>query len=89
LQIEIALAGLALKLIVVTRATIGWPQSSDHFVVYPAARTLEIISAHGHEATKALQQYEGELLFQPLLSRLPTVYAEGPQHRPSRPWRIL
>jgi hypothetical protein len=56
LQIEIAFAGLASKLVVITSATIGWPQISDHFIVYPAARALEVISAHGHEATKALQR---------------------------------
>jgi hypothetical protein len=56
LQIEIALAGLASKPVVVTRATIGWPQVSGHFIVYPAARALQITSAHGHEAAQALQR---------------------------------
>ena len=56
LQIEIALAGLASKVVVGGSATDGGPQASDHFVVYPAARALQITSAHGHEAAKALQR---------------------------------
>jgi hypothetical protein len=56
LQTEIAPAGLASKIVVVAIATTGRPQTSDHFIVYPATGALEIASAHRHEAAEALQR---------------------------------
>jgi hypothetical protein len=56
LQIEIALAGLASKVVVGGSATDGGPQASDHFVVYPATGALEIVSAYRHEAAEAFQR---------------------------------
>jgi hypothetical protein len=44
LQIEIAFAGLAPELAGATVATVGLPQSSDYFMVYPATGALEITS---------------------------------------------
>jgi hypothetical protein len=55
LQIETALAGLASKLIVAAIAAVGEPQTSDHFIVYPATGALEIASPYRHEGTKALE----------------------------------
>jgi hypothetical protein len=54
LQIEIAFAGLASKIVVTAIATTGRPQTCDHFIVYPATGALEIASAYRHEATEAL-----------------------------------
>jgi len=54
LQIEIALAGLASKVVLGAIATAGWPQISDHFIGYPATGTLEIVSTDRHEAAEAL-----------------------------------
>ena len=56
LQIEIALAGLASKVVLGVIATAGWPQISDHFIGYPATGTLEIVSTDRHETAKALQR---------------------------------
>jgi hypothetical protein len=56
LQNEIALAGLASKIVVSARATAGRPQTCDHFIVYPATGALEIASAYRHEAAEALQR---------------------------------
>jgi hypothetical protein len=56
LQIEIALAGLASKVVLGAIAIAGWPQISDHFIGYPATGTLEIVSTDRHEAAKALQR---------------------------------
>ena len=56
LQIEIALAGLASKVVLGAIATAGWPQISDHFIGYPATGTLEIVSTDRHETAKALQR---------------------------------
>jgi hypothetical protein len=44
LQIEIAFAGLASKSVVAVIATVGWPQTGDDFVVYPATGALKIAS---------------------------------------------
>jgi hypothetical protein len=55
LQIEIALAGLAAKIVVSARTTAGRPQTCDHFILYPATGALEIASAYRHEAAQALQ----------------------------------
>ena len=55
-QIEIALAGLASKIVVAAIATAIRPQTSDHFIVYPATGALEIASAYRHEAAEALQR---------------------------------
>jgi hypothetical protein len=55
LQIETALAGLASKLIVPAIAVVGEPQTSDHFIVYPATGALEITSPYRHEGAKALE----------------------------------
>jgi hypothetical protein len=55
LQIEIALAGLASKIVVAAIATAGRPQTGDHFIVYPATGALEIASPYRHEAAEAFQ----------------------------------
>jgi hypothetical protein len=55
LQIEIAFAGLAAKIVVTARTIAGRPQSCNHFIVYPATGALEIASAYRHEAAEALQ----------------------------------
>jgi len=55
LQIEIALTGLASK-ILVAAAIVGWPQTSDYFVVYPATGALKIASPYRHEAAEAFQR---------------------------------
>jgi hypothetical protein len=55
LQIELAFARLAAKIVVTARTTDAGPQSCDHFIVYPATWALEIASAYRDEAAKALQ----------------------------------
>src|SRR5262245_26658029 len=55
LQIEIAFAGLAAKIVVSARTITGGPESGNDFIVYPATGALEIASAHRHEAAEALQ----------------------------------
>jgi hypothetical protein len=54
LQIEIAFAGIAAKIVVTARTTAGGPQSCDHFIVYPATRALEIASAYRDETAETL-----------------------------------
>jgi hypothetical protein len=56
LQFEIALAGLASKIVEAAIATAGRPQTSGHFIVYPATGALEIASPYRHEAAEALQR---------------------------------
>jgi hypothetical protein len=51
--LKFAVAGLASKLVV---ATVGWPQTGDHFIVYPATVALEITCPYRHEAAEALQR---------------------------------
>jgi hypothetical protein len=55
-QVELALAGLASKVVVVAVATTCRPQICDRFIVDPTTRALEITSAYRHEAAKALQR---------------------------------
>jgi hypothetical protein len=55
LRIEIAFAVLAPELAVTAIAIVGLPQSSDHFIVYPAAGALEITSSYRHKAAETLQ----------------------------------
>jgi hypothetical protein len=56
LQIEIALTRLALKIVVAAIAPTGRPQTSDHFVVYPATGALEIASPYRDEAAETRQR---------------------------------
>jgi hypothetical protein len=56
LQIEIALTGLASKVVVGGSAIAGGQQTSDHFVVYPATGALEIVSPYRREAAEAFQR---------------------------------
>jgi len=56
LQIEIALADLASKVVLGAIAIVGWPQISDHFIGYPATGALEIVSTDRHKAAKAPQR---------------------------------
>jgi hypothetical protein len=56
LQIEIALTGLALKIVVAAIAPTGRPQIGDHFIVYPATGALEIASPYRHEAAETFQR---------------------------------
>ncbi len=57
LQIEIALADFAAKVVLAGIATVGWPQIGDHFIGYPATGTLEIVSTDRHEGAKALSAW--------------------------------
>lgn len=90
LQIEIALTALASKIFAAAVPIVGWPQASDHFIDYPATRTLEIASPYRHEAAEALQGairgMKPSFYFD--LCCLDT-YAEDHQDCPSRPWLIL
>jgi hypothetical protein len=61
LQIEIALAGFASKILVAAGAAAGRLQTSDPFIVYPAPGALEIGSAYGCEAAEALQRVVGSI----------------------------
>jgi hypothetical protein len=53
LQIEIALTDLASKIFVAAIAIVGWPQTSDYFIVYPATGALKVASPYRHEAAEA------------------------------------
>jgi hypothetical protein len=42
-----------LKIFADAIATVGWPQTGDYFIVYPATGALKLVSPYRHEAAEA------------------------------------
>jgi hypothetical protein len=66
LQIEIALARVASKVVMNLSVTIDRPETCDHFVVNPATGALEVAPTHRDEAAKAFQGVFGGVKARPI-----------------------